>query len=94
MQIYEIESVPPDDLGYAPVNVLDALKNASFIQASIRLHSQLGTEVPLSAPQLKEIITQQLDRELTPGSCETFYAHAAIHLHPSSVDGIRIEARR
>lgn len=70
LQIYDIESIPEEDLGYSPQEIVDVLGNTTFLQARrIRLHSELETkmEVTMSAPQLEAIVTDCMAVELAPG---------------------------
>lgn len=67
MQLYDIESISQEDFGYSPQAIVDVLRQQSFVQAGIRLHSALTINVPMSAVQVKDILRQSLDTEVLPG---------------------------
>lgn len=95
MQLYDVELVAPEDLGYSPESIVDVLKKQSFLQTSIRLHSGLAGDVLMGAPQLKAIVLDLLNSELSPGKykvagrCSSFLFFGVF-----SVNCLRFEARR
>lgn len=70
LQLYDVDAVPPDDLGYSPESIMDVLKHPRFLQtlSTVRSHSRLGEDVVMSTIQLKDIVAQTLNNELFPGS--------------------------